>query len=164
MADENAIFRKTACKVALELGYSRNAIIHCYENEMRAGTLVEKLLNLESSFPDFTRPKETSLLSSEDEIKEISLASSKDEIKEEESIISNDCTDLCQKLNEVDLNKTLRDETKFLWAKYQCHRCGKNESNRLPLPCTHLATCEKCISDKCVICDKKVTKWIEIFM
>ena len=163
MANENAIFRKTACKVALELGYSKNAIIHCYENEMRAGTLVAKLLDLESSFPDFTRPKETSLASSEDEIKETSLASSKDEIKEE-LVISDDCTDLCQKLNEVDLNKTLREETKLLWARYQCHRCGKNQSNRLPLPCTHLATCEKCISDKCVICNEKVTKWIEIFM
>lgn len=130
---------------------------------MRAGNLIEKLLNLESSFPDFTRPKETSLDSSEDEIKETSLASSEDVIKEESSI-SDDCTELCQKLNEVDLDKTLRDETKLLWARYQCHCCGKNQSNRLPLPCTHLATCEKCISDKCIICNEKVTKWIEIFM
>ena len=157
MADANAIFRTTACKVAIELGYSKNAIIHCYENGMRAGDLVSKILDLESINPNFQNEL------SEDEVN---------------NKINSEYSELCRKLNKIDLNDNLREEkklseadlhdlreeTKRLWAKFQCKSCGENKSNRLALPCTHLVTCEKCISDKCVICRQIVTDWIEVFI
>ena len=165
MADANAIFQTTACKVAIELGYSKNAIIHCYENGMRAGDLVSKILDLESINPNFQNEL------SEDEVN---------------NKISRDYSELCRKLNEIDLSDNLsdnfsnnlreekklneadlhdlREETKRLWAKFQCKSCGVNKSNRLALPCTHLVTCEKCMSDKCVICRQIVTDWIEVFI
>ena len=157
MADANAIFQTTACKVAIELGYSKNAIIHCYENGMRAGDLVSKILDLESINPNFQNEL------SEDEVN---------------NKINSEYSELCRKLNKIDLNDNLREEkklseadlhdlreeTKRLWAKFQCKSCGENKSNRLALPCTHLVTCEKCISDKCVICRQIVTDWIEVFI
>ena len=153
MANTNQIFRTTACKVAIELGYSKNAIIHCYENGMRAGDLVSKILDLESINPNFQNEL------SEDEVN---------------NKISHDYSELCRKLNEIDLREEkklneadlhdLREETKRLWAKFQCKSCGVNKSNRLALPCTHLVTCEKCMSDKCVICRQIVTDWIEVFI
>ena len=157
MADANAIFQTTACKVAIELGYSKNAIIHCYENGMRAGDLVSKILDLESINPNFQNEL------SEDEVN---------------NKINSEYSELCRKLNKIDLNDNLREEkklseadlhdlreeTKRLWAKFQCKSCGENKSNRLALPCTHLVTCEKCMSDKCVICRQIVTDWIEVFI
>ena len=157
MADANAIFQTTACKVAIELGYSKNAIIHCYENGMRAGNLVSKILDLESINPNFQNEL------SEDEVN---------------NKINSEYSELCRKLNKIDLNDNLREEkklseadlhdlreeTKRLWAKFQCKSCGVNKSNRLALPCTHLVTCEKCMSDKCVICRQIVTDWIEVFI
>ena len=157
MADANAIFQTTACKVAIELGYSKNAIIHCYENGMRAGDLVSKILDLESINPNF-----------QNELSE-------DEVNDK---INSEYSELCRKLNKIDLNDNLREEkklgeadlhdlreeTKRLWAKFQCKSCGVNKSNRLALPCTHLVTCEKCMSDKCVICRQIVTDWIEVFI
>ena len=157
MADANAIFQTTACKVAIELGYSKNAIIHCYENGMRAGDLVSKILDLESINPNFQNEL------SEDEVN---------------NKINSEYSELCRKLNKIDLNDNLREEkklseadlhdlreeTKRLWAKFQCKSCGVNKSNRLALPCTHLVTCEKCMSDKCVICRQNVTDWIEVFI
>ena len=92
MADANAIFRTTACKVAIELGYSKNAIIHCYENGMRAGDLVSKILDLESINPNFQNEL------SEDKVN---------------NRISRDYCELCRKLNEIDLNKNLREEKKL---------------------------------------------------
>ena len=153
MADANAIFQTTACKVAIELGYSKNAIIHCYENGMRAGDLVSKILDLESINPNF-----------QNELSE-------DEVNDK---IDSEYSELCRKLNKIDLREEkrlsvadlhdLREETKRLWAKFQCKSCGVNKSNRLALPCTHLVTCEKCMSDKCVICRQIVTDWIEVFI
>lgn len=157
MADASAIFQTTACKVAIELGYSKNAIIHCYENGMRAGDLVSKILDLESINPNF-----------QNELSE-------DEVNDK---INSEYSELCRKLNKIDLNDNLREEkklseadlhdlreeTKRLWAKFQCKSCGVNKSNRLALPCTHLVTCEKCMSDKCVICRQIVTDWIEVFI
>ena len=157
MVNTNQIFQATTCKVAIELGYSKNAIIHCYENGMRAGDLVSKILDLESINPNFQNEL------SEDEVN---------------NKINSEYSELCRKLNKIDLNDNLREEkklseadlhdlreeTKRLWAKFQCKSCGENKSNRLALPCTHLVTCEKCMSDKCVICRQIVTDWIEVFI
>ena len=156
MANESAIFQKTACKVAIEFGFSKTAIFHCYENGMRAGDLISELLDLESNNSNFRFQNE------------ISFKISKDEAKEEPMVVRN-YSELCTKINELDLMAhsdihTLRKQTIDIWAKYQCHTCGVNKSNRLAIPCTHLVTCENCISDKCIVCKEKVTDWIKIFI
>lgn len=120
---------------------------------MRAGDLISKMLDLESPNPNF---------SSQNKVKSFELS--------QDDRISNECSELCEKLNEIDLNKNrfdiqnLRDETARLWAKFQCKSCRVNKSNRLALPCTHLVTCEHCMSNKCIICNERVTDWIEVFM
>ena len=153
MANGSSIFQTTACKVAIEFGFSRTAILHCYENGMRAGDLISELLDLESNNANFRFQNE------------ISSKLSKDEAKVEEPTVVCNYSDLCSKVKELDLKaKSLRKETLDIWAKYQCHTCGVNNSNRLALPCTHLVTCENCISDKCIVCNEKVTDWIKIFI
>lgn len=135
---ENGIFKETACKVALELGYSKKAIIHCYQRGMRAGDLVSKIIDLEETNPNQFNSEE---INSEEE--------------------------LSRQLQKMTLNKdieSLRKETFYLWQTFQCHSCWKYKSTRLALPCTHLVTCENCISDKCIICKEIVTDWIKIHM
>ena len=140
---ENDIFKAIACKVAYELGYSKKAIIRCYERGMRAGDLVTKILELEESNPEYTFEGEE-IKSKKDDDDESSRQLERISVK----------TDI----------KGLRKDTLNLWKKQQCHSCWKYKSNRLALPCTHLAICENCISDKCIICNEVVTDWIKIHM
>ena len=147
MANESSIFQKTACKVAIEFGYSKTAIYHCYKNGMRAGDLISELLELESTNPNFNFQNEMTFNAS----------------KEEPAMCN--FSEICKKLDELDLKVyNLRKETLTLCAKYHCHTCGVNKANRLAIPCTHLATCENCISDKCIVCKVKVTDWIKILV
>lgn len=131
-----------ARKIALDLGYSKKAIDRCYVSGMTAGDLVLKVLDLEESNPEYRYDDVEVIISEENE--------------------------LSRRLKSLDLEdkniESLRDETLHLWKRMQCHSCWKNKSNRLPLPCTHLAVCENCISDKCIICNERVVDWIKIHM
>ena len=47
MEKVNQTLNTTAAQIALELGYSKHAIIYCYEPNIRAGDLVMKILDSE---------------------------------------------------------------------------------------------------------------------
>ena len=135
----NGIFQTTACKVALELGYTKKAIIRCYVHGIKAGDLVSKILDLEEKYPEF-----------------------RTEDSDEER---NSFDELVKQVNGLKLhhqNGSLLEETEKLWRKQQCHRCWKHKSNVLAIPCTHLVVCENCTSDTCMICKVTVTDWIKV--
>lgn len=133
----SGIMRANACKVALELGYSKKAINRCYVSGMRAGDLVLKIIDLEESNPEYRYDDDNEI-------------SSKDELSRK-----------VKALNLKD-NVSLKEETIQLWKKQQCHSCWKFKSNRLAIPCTHLVICENCISERCIICNSIVTDWIKV--
>ena len=56
----------------------------------------------------------------------------------------------------------LREETMQLWKRQFCHKCWKNPSNMLALPCTHLVICDKCKSNSCIVCGEMILDLIKV--
>ena len=66
MTNRSIILAKTPCRVAMELDYDKELILHCYEDGMSAGDLVTAILDLQEKSPtskcDFDEEKsETNL-------------------------------------------------------------------------------------------------------
>ena len=138
----SGMFQTTACKVALELGYTKKAIVHCYVNGMQAGELVSKILDLEESNPEFRN-----------EYTQVESESHHELIRQVNAL----------SLQDKNKNDLLQDTIK-LWRRQQCHSCWRYKSNMLALPCTHLVICENCTCDKCLICKVTVTDWIKVHL
>ena len=132
------ILNATACQVALELGYSKESILCCYEAYIRAGDLVRKILDAEEKNGGVF-PIPQLLL---DEEKERRVASKAIE-------------------NRL---QCLRIETLHLWNRSMCHACGRYKSDMLALPCAHILVCQKCTRDMCIACNCPVIDWIRVYV
>ena len=147
-----SVLKKTPCVVAKELGYSENAILTCYEDGMSAGDLVMSMLNFNERHSLFAIYSDVS--------QEIRVDTSSQEAEDEhEKVMS-----LTLKEEADSKNQQLRDETFTLWKMDQCKKCWKNKASRLALPCCHLAVCEPCCDELCIVCDILISEWIKVYV
>ena len=146
MEKVNRILNTTAAQIALELGYSKHAIIYCYEPNIRAGELVMKILDVEESGMEIPFIDEEKM-KLEEETKRLETLRLEKKMKLEE---------------ETKRLETLRLETLNLWKRLRCHVCWLRQAEMLALPCAHIFTCQSCVSHKCIICDSTVSNWIRV--
>lgn len=134
MLSKKTILNKTACVVAIELGYAEKAVLRCYKDGISAGDLVMDILNLHES--DATSE----------------VFSNGTNSNQAQQNCGND-------INSVEFQQ-LKKETLELLKVLLCKKCLKCNASCVALPCCHLVVCAHCRDKQCIVCDVLVTDWI----
>ena len=119
--------------IALDLGYSEKEIYCCYEPNISAVTLVERLCDFDTALTDsIVEFKQQCALAKLNKEKEDSF-------------------------------KKLYEETQLLYTNTLCLNCFRNKRSKVAIPCGHLKVCGQCKSTYCITCDQLVSDYVQVF-